>query len=407
MAEFTGERVIPGQVEPDLWNEHLARYAFAARLAAKCRVLDAGCGAGYGSAALARTAACVLGMDVSAEALLAARERYAGPSVRFLQGSCAALPLRDASVDLLVAFEVIEHIAEWRQFLAEARRVLAPGGHFVVSTPNKLYYAETRRLSGPNPYHVHEFDFDEFSSRLSELFPHVTLFVQNHAAGVAFHPASPPFADEASACLEDRATDPAGAHFFVAVCSAEAQPAPSSFIYLPRAANVLREREQHIEQLDAEIATKTAWLDELCAEKQKMVDMFRQQTAELERSNEWAAELNEKLRAAQQRIVQLQEELAQTIAGFQAQVGELEGENRKKTEWALKVQADLDAKGADLLNCIRLLDAAEQTVQERTAWALRLDAELKDLENTLNLIRASRWIKLGRAVGLGPVLEQG
>ncbi|MEI9974184.1 MAG: hypothetical protein WDO73_20315 [Ignavibacteriota bacterium] len=50
MAEFTGERVIPGEVDVDLLNEHLARYTFAARLARGKRVLDAGCGAGYGSA---------------------------------------------------------------------------------------------------------------------------------------------------------------------------------------------------------------------------------------------------------------------------------------------------------------------------------------------------------------------
>jgi len=47
LAEFTGERVIPGQVDADLLNEHLARYAFAARLSRRKQVLDAGCGAGY------------------------------------------------------------------------------------------------------------------------------------------------------------------------------------------------------------------------------------------------------------------------------------------------------------------------------------------------------------------------
>ena len=51
MSEFTGERVIPGEVDPNLWNEHFSRYAFAALF---CRgrksVLDAGCGTGYGTA---------------------------------------------------------------------------------------------------------------------------------------------------------------------------------------------------------------------------------------------------------------------------------------------------------------------------------------------------------------------
>ena len=56
MVEFTGERVIPGQVNDDLWSEHVARYAFARRYAEGKRVLDAGCGAGYGSAELAQSA---------------------------------------------------------------------------------------------------------------------------------------------------------------------------------------------------------------------------------------------------------------------------------------------------------------------------------------------------------------
>src|SRR5512142_1405657 len=87
LAEFTGERVIPGQVDADLLNEHLARYAFAARLARGKRVLDAGCGAGYGSAELAKTAISVLGVDQSADAVEFARENYRLPNLRFVQAS--------------------------------------------------------------------------------------------------------------------------------------------------------------------------------------------------------------------------------------------------------------------------------------------------------------------------------
>ena len=50
MIDFTGERVIPGEVNSDLWAEHFARYAFAARFATGVRSLDVGCGAGYGTA---------------------------------------------------------------------------------------------------------------------------------------------------------------------------------------------------------------------------------------------------------------------------------------------------------------------------------------------------------------------
>jgi len=132
LVEFTGERVVPGQVDADLLNEHLARYAFAARLARGRRVLDAGCGTGYGSAELAATAFSVIGADLAADAVDYARAEYRLPNLRFEQASCNALPHRDAIFDMVVAFEVIEHLPRWREFLLEARRVLASNGLFIV-----------------------------------------------------------------------------------------------------------------------------------------------------------------------------------------------------------------------------------------------------------------------------------
>src|SRR5579862_3598210 len=173
LAEFTGERVIPGEVDVDLLNEHLARYAFAARLARGKRVLDAGCGAGYGSAELAHAALSVTGADIAAEAIEFAREHYRLPNLHFEQATCGALPHPDSCLDLVVAFEVIEHLAHWREFLLEARRVLAANGQLVVSTPNKSYYTESRGGEGANPFHVHEFEFEEFQSELAAIFPHV------------------------------------------------------------------------------------------------------------------------------------------------------------------------------------------------------------------------------------------
>ena len=121
MAEFTGERVIPGEVEVDLLNEHMARYTFATRLARGKRVLDAGCGAGYGSAELARNADTVVGVDCAAEAIEFARTHYAAHNLTFEVGSCEALPCDDATFGLVVAFEVIEHLEDWRGFLRASR----------------------------------------------------------------------------------------------------------------------------------------------------------------------------------------------------------------------------------------------------------------------------------------------
>ena len=185
MIEFTGERVVPGQVDSDLWNEHFARYAFASRLAAGKRVLDAGCGTGYGSNELALCAKAVTGIDISAEAVAYASATYSRPNLTFAQAGCAALPFENGSIDLAVSFEVIEHIAEWKQFLLELRRVLADAGVLIVSTPNKEYYATARVEAGPNPFHVHEFTIDEFQRELAAIFPHVLLCTENHVAAIA------------------------------------------------------------------------------------------------------------------------------------------------------------------------------------------------------------------------------
>src|SRR5579863_13611 len=119
-AEFTGERVIPGRVEDNLFNEHLARYRFTARLgqSLKGRFLDAGCGAGYGAAELSRSEAWVLGIDVSDEAIAHALANYGVvPNLRFTRASCTAIPAKDAAFQLITAFEVIEHLPDWQGFL--------------------------------------------------------------------------------------------------------------------------------------------------------------------------------------------------------------------------------------------------------------------------------------------------
>jgi SAM-dependent methyltransferase len=381
LTEFTGERVVPGEVEADLWNEHFGRYAFAARLSRMKRVLDAGCGMGYGSAELSRVAASVVGLDISGEAVASARECYALPRVTFLQGSCASLPFRAASFDLVVAFEVIEHLKEWREFLAEARRVLAPGGQCLISTPNRDYYADSRGRTGPNPYHEHEFSFEEFRQELLAVFPHVALFLQNHVDGFVFQPAG--HLTPAEARLDQDAGNPTESHFFLAVCALSPQTGSPTFLYVPRAANILREREQHIEKLGEQIA-------EINQDRMRLLDLFRQQTDELERQ----------------------------ASGYEAKIAELEAEHRKYAEWAVENDRrltqklasrsqELESKCKELFECVQVLHATERTVEERTNWALKLDEEIRQLDASLHLVRASRWVKLGKALGMGPHLQDG
>ena len=145
VIEFTGERVIPGQVDPDFWAEHISRYAFAARWAPGARVLDLGCGAGYGTAELAGRARSAIGIDLAPEAIAHAQVGIPSSEHFLRSGFCHRSYLFVAGrSNLITAFEVIEHLTDWRALLAEGRRLLHPNGVFLVSTPNKEYYTDSR-----------------------------------------------------------------------------------------------------------------------------------------------------------------------------------------------------------------------------------------------------------------------
>ena len=402
MFEFTGERVIPGEVDSDLWNEHFSRYAFAARLSGGKCVLDVGCGTGYGTAEFSRTAAKAVGLDISRDALDYARLHYPLENVRFLQASCTDMPFREGSFDLVVAFEVIEHLGDWRGFLIEVHRVLAAGGQCVISTPNKNYYTESRGHAGANVYHGHEFTFDEFRQELLSVFPHVSLFLQNHAEGVVFQPANTFSSPEAR--VESGTGKPEESHFFLAVCALAPQPGPATFLYLPKAANILRERERHIQRLDEEIALKNQTIAELVEARDKLIEMLRRQKDELEERNRWAADLNQELEQARALIGRLQEELNEQARGYEAKIAELEKDNREKAEGYEAKVAELEKDNREKAEwAIR----NEQTADERTKWALDLDRQVREIEGRLSLVRSSRWFKLGNTLGMGPRLRDG
>lgn len=410
-TEFTGERVIPNLVDPNLWNEHIARYAFASRLSRNRRVLDAGCGTGYGAAELSYSANSVTAIDISQDAVAYACNQYPRRNLNWLVASCTALPIADQSFDLVAAFEVIEHLKDWRLLLTEAKRVLAPGGQFIVSTPNKTYYAESRKLSGPNLFHEHEFEYEEFQDALSAVFPHVSLFLQDHTEGLLFQAVGSRESTEVR--MEGKDCSPRDSNFFIAVCAMSPRTDAPTFIYLPSTGNLLRERGIHITRLESELRTKDAWLEESRQQHQQMVALFRQQTAELEQRNTWAQGLDAKLHAGGQRIQQLQAEFAaaqkasaELAAAYAAKVAELEDEVQTRTQWAIateqRLSAELDAKCTELARCVDVLHETEATLEARTAWALQLDKERDALASKLSAVEASRWVRLGRTFGIGP-----
>jgi SAM-dependent methyltransferase len=151
---LTGERTVPGIPEENYWfRRHEAAYL---RLADQCRgavVLEAGCGEGYGAALLARHARLVVGLDYDAAAAAHAAARY--PHVRVARGNLACLPVADSTVDVVANLQVIEHLWDQAEFLAECARVLRPGGRLLVSTPNRITFSPGRDTP-LNPFHTRE-----------------------------------------------------------------------------------------------------------------------------------------------------------------------------------------------------------------------------------------------------------
>ena len=179
--EATGERYIPTKMQPEVAVEHWHRYLVASRFVAGKRVLDIACGEGYGSSLLSQTAASVVGVDISAETVAYASEAYRRDNLRFLVGSCAAIPLADASADVVVSFETLEHHGQHEEMFREFKRVLAPGGLCLVSTPDRIVYSEIPGYS--NPFHVKELTAREFEDLVGRHFARHRILGQKYLLG--------------------------------------------------------------------------------------------------------------------------------------------------------------------------------------------------------------------------------
>jgi ubiquinone/menaquinone biosynthesis C-methylase UbiE len=180
------ERLNPEQCFADhyaTFAEYLGRYEFASRfLPPRATVLDVGCGCGYGAAHLADAPdRRIIGLDQALDATSYARKRYGSSRLSFVTGGATVLPAKSGSLDAVIAMELIEHVEDDKAVVSEVRRVLKPGGLFIVSTPNRLVTGSGDKPA--NPFHVREYTPDELTRLLQQAFNQTSLY------GQAFTPA--------------------------------------------------------------------------------------------------------------------------------------------------------------------------------------------------------------------------
>jgi 2-polyprenyl-3-methyl-5-hydroxy-6-metoxy-1,4-benzoquinol methylase len=161
---FTGERLHDDDplFSVDLARHHAA-YAYAREQVAGGRLLDLGCGTGYGTATLHGAGATVIGIDRIAP------DPHNRDGALFAQADMRGLPLRERSFDRIVSFQVIEHLEDPTPYLDAIARLLRPDGLAILTTPNVLL------SDGVNPYHVHEYRGEELADCLRRHFHEVEL----------------------------------------------------------------------------------------------------------------------------------------------------------------------------------------------------------------------------------------
>jgi 2-polyprenyl-3-methyl-5-hydroxy-6-metoxy-1,4-benzoquinol methylase len=182
---LTGERTLPDVPEENYWfRRHLVVYEWIAARTRGAHVVDMACGEGYGSAALARTAASVVGVDANPEAHEHARLRYVMPNLRFHRDlvECFA-----DECDAVVFLQTIEHLQDPGACLEHFKSLLAAGGVAYISTPNLLTLAPCGATKSDNPWHLREYRPQEFRTLCAAHFNSVEVLGVFHARKLRAH----------------------------------------------------------------------------------------------------------------------------------------------------------------------------------------------------------------------------
>jgi len=169
-----------------IYQFHVATYQFALPYVRGQRVLDLGCGSGYGTALAAGHSQLTVGVDIAGDAIQYAIAHYSRPGLSFLQVDNVerwALPFSTGAFDVVLSFQVIEHLWQVASYLQEICRLLRPGGVLVLATPDRS--SRLFPFQKPwNVWHTYEFSADELDRQLGKYFSEVQVLRMGAAQAV-------------------------------------------------------------------------------------------------------------------------------------------------------------------------------------------------------------------------------
>jgi 2-polyprenyl-3-methyl-5-hydroxy-6-metoxy-1,4-benzoquinol methylase len=302
------ERFIPAEMSGSLVEaEHIARYHWAASFCSGRRVLDAGCGSGYGSELInAAGAAEVVGIDRSEAALALARAAVT-EGVVLAQGDVEDLEFPDDSFDAVVCFEVIEHVDDVERTLDEFTRVLRPDGLLIVSSPNRDRYVPG------NPHHVRELLRDELQTLLDARFPSARIISQHVMLASAVTWAGAPLFDGVTT-LRPAAPAAEDEVYLLAIAGRDLPPDPGPIIALEPFAEPRR------------------WLEFIAGQARHIAELERHQSLLQERVHEAEltlvrlADLEARMAKATAELAELEEARLTALHERHAETERLRGE---------------------------------------------------------------------------------
>ena len=153
---------------------HKKAYLYAGEFCKDKNILDYGCGNGYGAYYLSKQANKIIGIDIDKNTINSCKRNYNQKNLSFQKINSFPLPFNDKHFDVIISFQVIEHIKIVSKYLYEIKRILKEDGVVLITTVNRKYRLLPYQMPW-NPEHFREYSFKKLKNELMAFFNEIVI----------------------------------------------------------------------------------------------------------------------------------------------------------------------------------------------------------------------------------------